>query len=170
MVRDSRRDEVSRVGYYHTGLSEAGSWVGLLHGGGDGDARDDDGQGEVRRDERLVDSTAVSGKEDVLEDDEDDRDDVESEGRRDEGPLPPGRIRLLPLLEARLGPRVGKVDEEDETEENEEGRAGKGDVGGVEDEEGVGNGEGSEDEDDPNSNFRTPPSTESVSRFIQSNR
>jgi hypothetical protein len=110
----------------------------------------------------------VSGEEDVLEDYEDDRDDVQSEGRRDEGPLPPGRVRLLPLLEARLGPRVGKVNEEDQAEEDEESGSGERDVGGVEDEEGVGDGEGGEDEDDPDSNFRAPPSAHSVRILVHS--
>lgn len=143
VVTYSRSNEVGAVGSNHAGLCETRTRVGLLNRGVDAYESDEDAQGEVERNEELVECAASACEKDVEEYGEDDRRGVETDSGTDEEELPEPRVIgcRVDVVEAGFGPRVGKVDKEDEAEDDEKCSANERKVVAPKDEKAVGNSE-----------------------------
>jgi hypothetical protein len=129
------------------------SWVYAEDG--NNDAKD-----EIECNEELVEGARLARKEAIHEPRERDGKRIHARSGSDEDPLPDIRVGVLPVFEASLCPRVGKVDEKDEADENEDGGSERCDPVTPEDEKSVGDKPGDEYEEQPGNNFRAPPPTQ----------
>jgi hypothetical protein len=119
--------------------------------------RDEHAEREVEGDEEAVERAPARREVRIEDAGESNRADVRARGAADEDPLPHVAVTVLPVVEARLRPRVRKVDEENEAEEDEDCGTDQCNVIAPDHEEAVGDDEGDAQEGKPEENLRSPP-------------
>jgi hypothetical protein len=113
MIAHGGHDEVRAVDSDHSTLGEPRAWIVFLDNGVDTEEGNDDGKGEIKRDEKLVECTARACEVRVQHASHGKGCHIHARGRTDKNPLPElGVAGILPFLETSLRPGVGKVHQE----------------------------------------------------------
>lgn len=155
-----RKSEVGAICSDCGSLGEASARVGLLDGGGDGRARDEEQEDQIDGNRGLIHLAAVASEEYVHDSCHGEGSEIHKDCAADEEETPElggwASAVILDLLEAVLGPVVGKVDQQDQPEKEEEHGAEESNVVAPCDEKGVGNEKGCYNQADPANQFGTP--------------
>lgn len=106
VVADCGYDEVRAIRSNHAGLRQTTPRIRFLDCGVNGQSRYDEAEGQVERDEELVQRASVAGEESVHDARQGNGSCIKSSSRPDEDPLPPVRPfwAVLPILQAGFAP------------------------------------------------------------------